>query len=514
MQRKTLIIVITLILLGILSVYAWRNQEIFHIPQASAALNKELSNVELETEGVIPGWLNGTLVRNGPVNVSIEGKTNEHWFDGLAMLHSFDFLNGKIIYNNKFLKTDAYRKVFQEGSLNYSGFRSVKSPETYIDTLTIKKDDAPKVPNANINVGKIGNNYVALTEVPPPVKFDLKTLNTLGILTFEDSLNPGKYWVSAHPHYDKRKKEMINFNVVYGSKSFYQIYRIKDGSLDREVIAEIPVEKPAYMQSFSVTKNYIILTEYPFVVDPKDLLKGDKPFINNFVWEPQNKTRFIVVDRKDGKIIGKYLYKPFFAFHHANAFEKNGSLYLDIITYETPKIIYQEGDEFRIKPAMKREANLPGKLERFSLDLKTGEMESKELLNDPADFPGINPLRDGRSYKYLYVVDSRDIVEKEENRPIYKVNTNTKEVTRWAQAGSYPGEPVFVAKPNGEEEDDGVILSLVFDNKKYRSYLLILDAKNMTELGKVIIPHIVPPGLNGEFFGREISNDASKKELP
>ena len=31
----------------------------------------------------------------------------------------------------------------------------------------------------------------------------------------------------------------------------------------------------------------------------------------------------------------------------------------------------------------------------------------------------------------------------------------------WREEGTYPGEPIFVAKPGGTEEDGGVLLSVV-----------------------------------------------------
>jgi hypothetical protein len=41
---------------------------------------------------------------------------------------------------------------------------------------------------------------------------------------------------------------------------------------------------------------------------------------------------------------------------------------------------------------------------------------------------------------------------------------------------------VFVARPNAESEDDGVLLTVVLDAERNTSYLLILDAKDLSEL--------------------------------
>lgn len=65
------------------------------IPEVSVELQEEVSNRSLGTTGEIPSWLTGTLIRNGPITVTIDGKRNEHWFDGLAMLHAFSFNQAK-----------------------------------------------------------------------------------------------------------------------------------------------------------------------------------------------------------------------------------------------------------------------------------------------------------------------------------------------------------------------------------------------------------------------------------
>ena len=34
----------------------------------------------------------------------------------------------------------------------------------------------------------------------------------------------------------------------------------------------------------------------------------------------------------------------------------------------------------------------------------------------------------------------------------------SKTSQKWAQAGCFPGEPIFVPRPDGQNEDDGVVL--------------------------------------------------------
>ena len=58
---------------------------------------------------------------------------------------------------------------------------------------------------------------------------------------------------------------------------------------------------------------------------------------------------------------------------------------------------------------------------------------------------------------------------------------------------------MFVARPGGEDEDDGVLLSVVLDADAERSFLLVLDAADLRELARAEVPHHIPFGFHGQF---------------
>lgn len=71
----------------------------------------------------------------------------------------------------------------------------------------------------------------------------------------------------------------------------------------------------------------------------------------------------------------------------------------------------------------------------------------------------------------------------------------------WKTQGAYPGEPVFVPSPEpGRGEDDGVLLSVVLDEPGAGSYLLVLDARDLEEVGRARVPHDIPFGFHGQYF--------------
>src|SRR5690606_21065513 len=76
----------------------------------------------------------------------------------------------------------------------------------------------------------------------------------------------------------------------------------------------------------------------------------------------------------------------------------------------------------------------------------------------------------------------------------------TARVLTWQEVGCYPGEPVFVNRPGGTREDDGVLLSVVLDTRRGHSFLAVLDASTLQELARASVPHHIPFGFHGQYF--------------
>lgn len=464
----------------------------------------ESENVTLKTKGKVPVWLKGTLVRNGAVNVTINGRSNQHLFDGLSMLLSFTFENGKVTYSNQFLRSDAYDSVFNKNSVNYSGFAGdpCRSIFRRLQSFFFSSSKVP-IQNANVNVAKLADEYVAMTEIPLPVRFDPKTLETLGVFDYEDTLPKKDCWESAHPHVASSQGEVINYLIEYGYQSTYTIYTMNQSSKTRNVIAKIPVDYPAYMHSFAVTENYIILTEFPLLVSPLKLATSSNAFIDNFKWDQEKGTRFLVINKETGVLEKTLKTKPFFAFHHVNAYEEENNIHMDIVTYENADILTKR--TFEEQPGDKALKKAPTKLERFSCSLDDDEVKVHELFTKTIELPRINDSLDGKKYQFVYSLGFADTIEEREKKTInsntlYKINLKSKKVLHWSEKYCSPGEPVFVASPNAKSEDDGVILSVVLNKRENESFLLVLDAKTFKEIARANMPCSIPTGLHGQFF--------------
>ena len=104
-------------------------------------------------------------------------------------------------------------------------------------------------------------------------------------------------------------------------------------------------------------------------------------------------------------------------------------------------------------------------------------------------------------YRYVYASSLNKANRTGFYNQIVKIDTRTGNAWTWYAAGHYPGEPVFVGRPGRTRDDDGVLLSVVLDESNGTSYLLVLDAASLTELGRALAPEPILFGYHGEFFG-------------
>ncbi|MEJ3747466.1 carotenoid oxygenase family protein [Actinomycetes bacterium KLBMP 9797] len=459
-------------------------------------LGRELTGEPLTVRGSFPGWLAGDLLRTGPARFEVGEHRYRHWFDGLAMLHRFAFAGGEVRYWNRYVDSPAYRSARDTGRIAYSEFAT--DPCRSLFRRLVSAFRPPSFgDNANVNVLRFGEEFLAMSETPLPVVFDPDTLGTLGVA----AAAPGQLTV-AHPHLSPATGELVSYATHFGPSTRYRIYTRAAGATEPRVIATLPAPRPAYMHSFAITERYVVLVEFPFVAVPAAIPLSGRPFIENYRWKPKRGTTFRVVELATGRELKSYRAAPFFAFHHVNAFEQDGELVVDLCAYDDVEVVralYME----RLLSARPR---VPGaRLHRYALPLDGGDTVRAERLGAVGvELPRIDyARRNGRPYRYVYGVGARN--DGDFPNQIVKVDVARGDATVWWQPDSYPGEPVFVRTPGNEREDGGVLLSVVLDPAAGASFLLVLDATNMAELARALVPHSVPFGFHGTYIPTQMS---------
>uniref|UniRef100_A0A8C7ZZC1 Beta-carotene 15, 15-dioxygenase 2, like n=1 Tax=Oryzias sinensis TaxID=183150 RepID=A0A8C7ZZC1_9TELE len=505
-------------------------------------------------KGSIPTWINGSFLRNGPGKFEFGEDKYIHWFDGMAMMHRFHIHDGSVTYSSRFLRSDSYVQNLEKNRIVVSEFGTVASPDPcqsiFARFFSYFQTPQP-TDNANVNFVKYKGDYYVSTETNYMRRVDPQSLETKEKVDWSQYIAVNS--ATAHPHYD-REGATYNMGNSYGRNGFfYNIIRVPppedksalEDSADlrgAEVICSIPADeprKPSYYHSFVMSENYIVFIEQPIKLN---LLKfmlykiQGKSFHNILSWEPQYGTVFHLVHRRTGKKSPvKYRAAPMFTLHQINAYEDNGFLVMDMCCGDDGVVI----GEFTLEN-LRRESgqamdefynslcrNLP---RRYVLPLNVDEntpldenlitlhdckatamktnpeevyMTHEELHDDQLlqygglEFPQINYAKyNGKPYRYMYACGFGHVFADS----LLKMDVHTKELKVWRYPGLYPSEPVFVASPGAAEEDDGVVLSVVVTPRKEKStFLLILDARTFTELGRAEVPVNIPCGTHGVF---------------
>jgi all-trans-8'-apo-beta-carotenal 15,15'-oxygenase len=441
-----------------------------------------------DVEGEIPKELHGTLFRNGPGLLDINGHPVHHPFDGDGMISAIAFRDGRAHFCNRHIRTAAYLEEQKAGKILYRGVFGTQKPGGWLaNAFDFKLKNI-----ANTNVIYWGGKLLALWEAADPHRLDPQTLETLGKDSLNGVLADGEAF-AAHPRFDPSCDRdggnpcLVNFSIKPGLSTTITIFELnRDGEVVRKHAHSVPGF--AFIHDFAITPNYCI----PFVLG----WRGAGECIK---FQPHQKTRIVIIPRHNKQESVRILQTHSgFVFHHANAFEQGEEVVVDSICYESLPAVEPESDFKQVD----FDALMPGQLWRFHLNLKNQKV-SRELIEPRCcEFPSIHKERVGRAYRYLYMGAAHAATGNAPLQAILKVDLESGERQLWSAAPrGFITEPVFVERPNSDVEDDGWVLSLVYDAAHHRSDVVILDARNLNRgaIAKLHLKHHIPYGLHGTF---------------
>lgn len=447
---------------------------------------------ELSLSGELPGWLEGSLLRTGPAKFEVGEQRMRHWFDGLAMLHRFSIHGGRVSYGNRFLHSRSYRAADEQGRMVYGEFATDPCRSLFKRVQTLFSHGGVLPDNANVNVARLGERFIAMTETPLPVQFDPQTLEAAGVRPYR---TPGQL-TTAHPHMDRASGGMVNYAAKLGARSSYRFFAIgprETAQTKPRLLGSLPVNEPAYMHSFGLTERWLVLVEFPLVVNPLALALSGRPYIENYRWKPELGTRLTLIDRDSGQAVRGFETEACFAFHHVNAYEDDGEVVVDLCAFPDAGII----EDLYLERLRTGKPVATAELTRFRLRLADRSVTRTTLSDTDIELPRINYGRcNERPYRHVWGVGGGPGGWLER---IIKLDVADGGSLTHSEPGCYPGEPVFVARPGAEREDDGVLLSVVLDADAGASMLLVLDAHDLSELARARVPHHIPFGFHGQF---------------
>lgn len=86
---------------------------------------------------------------------------------------------------------------------------------------------------------------------------------------------------------------------------------------------------------------------------------------------------------------------------------------------------------------------------------------------------------------------------------IVKYDTQTHTTQIWENHAHTPGECIFIPSPKPDAaEDEGVLLSVILDGRAKKSYLLVLNAMDLSEVARAELETAVGLGFHGKHVAR------------
>jgi carotenoid cleavage oxygenase len=432
-----------------------------------APVTDERTETDLPVEGAIPEELCGRLLRIGPNPIAADPAAY-HWFMGDGMLHAIELRDGRAAsYRNRWVRTDQAASLLGE------------------DPITGQPDDVfpggSSVANTHVvtHAGKI----FALVEVclPTEVRPDL---STVGRYDFGGKLRSS---MTAHPKMDPVTGEMLFFGYDPFGPPWLR-YHVVNAAGELVRSEDIDIRGPSMVHDFAITERNVVFFDLPVVFD-FDLL-GKRPFPAE--WKPNYGARVGVMPRDGGNADVRWFdVELCYVFHPLNAYDENGSVVVDVARH--PKMFDRD---------IYGPAELPPTLDRWTIDLDGGKVVEERLDDRPQEFPRVDDRVVGRPHRYGYAthfgVDDDGI--QLGGLVKHDLRAGTSEARTFGR-GTHASEGVFVAASDDAGEDEGWVLSVVYDDGRDASDLVVLDATDFSgaPVATVRLPRRVPFGFHGSW---------------
>lgn len=455
-----------------------------------APITTEIVVEEPEVIGEIPSDLEGMFLRNGS-NPKYKPKGKYHWFDGDGMIHGMLIRDGKATYRNRFIQTAGLAREDEAGDSLYKG---IMEPPDF------SHPGGPFKNTANTDLIYHDGRLLALWWLGDKAHHvRLPDLETIGTVDFCGKLARG---ITAHPKNDPRTGEMIFFD--YDLRPPFMNYGVVNA--EGEIVHQTPIELPGarLQHDIAITENYSILLDMPMYWDPELLMRGKQKVVYN----KEMPGRIGVIPRHgDGDSVRWFETDAFYMYHTINAYEDNGAILLVGCRIDNPIPSSRENPENKPRLSF---LQMEPYLTRWRLDLETGLVKQETLDDVTSEFPRTNDTTLGSYQRYSYnprIAQQPQLLF--DGLIKYDLKTGGSETLEYGEA-CWGGEASFAPRTNALDEDDGYLLTFLYDEMNDNSELIIVDAKDVAAgpVARIQIPQRVPIG----YHTRWVSSDELAKQ--
>jgi carotenoid cleavage dioxygenase len=409
-------------------------------------------NPPLPIDGVLPPDLQGTLVRIGPGTLTpgggAEGEEGAPSGAPAGALHAIEIRDGAAV--------------------------------SYLT--------GPSTANANVfwHAGKV----LALAESGLPQQFSR-------LLTPEEFEGGLTVPIASHVRRDAATGGRVLFGVERGTEEAPPFLRIGEWDATGALVhhREVELERATWQHDLGVTTDHIIFIESPtefsealygYDSDP-DEQEWTPEVPIPFRWDPGAPGWVGVLDRGDAATGVRWVrLDPCLVTHVLHAHDDGDAVVLYVCRYEVP----EEGQPVDLDASVVGPGGIGMNLIAGGLPiLERWRIEGDRLERSQVDdrlieYPTSDPVCDAGPFRYGYSVEVAPNLDRSADREVDHVGLLRFDVARDEVVAWNPGqyrtasEPLFVRAVDGRSDNEGWLLTMVYDAARGASDLYVLDASS------------------------------------
>jgi hypothetical protein len=490
-------------------------------------VRKEHAREPIIPQGAVPEYVVGTLFRQCG-GAFVKG-TN--LLDGLAHVAAWHLNSpsSEFSFSNRFLETRHHQAyVDSEGSVRNWVFVGKSNSQSV---------DVGAYENHNVNFLRMSDGLASASPENPMSQLvvlgdQLETMPPLRqMVPGSDNIrsDSGLVFLASHNFEEPTTRSDLHAGVYlrmashtrYGCipsfESGYVVYRAKERhALPLDKIYEQPLAAFGYLQRASVpllqrvpymhsmleTKSYVVL-----IVSSKRMAYDQAlnafphGFFAGFPFERDAPLSFEVLQKHlDGHLthaatcVVEGAREAAHIFHSINVYDaEDGTIVADVT--------WANGDDFDGGASVTSRG-----LCRFIISPHAQRATRMMLSSEVHEFAHCSPKVLQRPHRYVWGLRfpqrelNAESVDALTPNDVVKVDTASGEIVTWALHGYSASEPQMVPHPGDRAaEDEGVLLIPANEIAQERSWLLVLDARNLRELARLPAPIEVNTGLHNLF---------------
>jgi carotenoid cleavage dioxygenase len=425
-----------------------------------APVGDELTAAQLPVTGRLPQELQGRYLRNGPNPVRAPEPSTYHWFTGDGMVHGIRLRDGKAEwYRNRWVRAAHVAAALGE--------------QPRPGPVHAGMDFAP---NTNV-IGHAGRTFAIVEAGARPYELT-NELVTVGPCDLDGTL-PGGY--TAHPKRDPDTGELhaVSYFWGWGNKVQYSVIGV-DGRVNK--LVDIEVGGAVSVHDMSLTERYAVIYDLPVVFDLEAAAAGAS---FPYRWDPNYQARVGLLPRAGIADDVKWFdVEPCYVFHPLNAYDDGDQVVLDVVRHPRMFATHLLGPD----------EGAPT-LDRWTIDVDAGKVREERVDDRPQELPRVDERRVGRRHRFGYAMTL--------SGPNGLVKHDFDKGTSEERTGetAYAGEAVFVPSGPDAGEDEGWLMSIVYDADRDASDLVVLNARDFTGEPQAVVhlPARVPFGFHGNW---------------